>query len=181
MFCRLSHRASDLINFFERNDTMNRRELFGTLGATAVALGAYSSVQAQVTKKPAKDDDHAGDHEHEHGHFNVCAKACANCQLLCHSCHHHCEELVADGKKQHVKTMKLCSDCGDICALAANIVSRHGPLSVTVCEACAKACDDCGKACAQFADDEHMKKCAQECQKCAAACREMIKHSGYDH
>ena len=89
-----------------------------------------------------------------------------------------CEELVAAGKKQYVQTMKLCADCGDICAVAANIVARHGALSTMVCEACAKACDDCGKACAQFADDEHMKKCADECKKCAAACREMIKHAG---
>lgn len=163
---------------------MNRRELFGTLGATAVALGAYNTAQAQVVKKPAKPDDHADDHSHDHSHeshFDDCAKACANCQLKCQSCHHHCEELVAAGKKQHVQTMKLCVDCGDICALAANIVARHGALSITACEACAKACDECGKACAKFADDEHMQKCAQECKKCAAACREMIKHAGHDH
>lgn len=152
---------------------MNRRELFGTLGATAVALGTYSSAQAQVAKKPQKAEDHS----HDDHHVDDCAKACTACQLKCHSCHHHCEELVAAGKKQHVQTMKLCVDCGDICAVAANIVARHGALSTMVCEACAKACDECGKACAQFADDEHMKACSQECKKCAAACREMIKHS----
>lgn len=159
---------------------MNRRELFGTLGATAVALGTYSSAQAQVAKKPEKDDDHSHDHRHD-SHFAICAKACATCQLECQACHHHCEELVAGGKKQHVQTMKLCVDCGDICAVAANIVARHGALSTLICEACAKACDECGKACAKFADDEHMKKCAQECKKCAAACREMVKHAGHDH
>ena len=151
---------------------MNRREAFGTLGATAVALGAYASAQAQTAKKSDKSDEHHG------SHFEICAKACADCQLKCHGCHHHCEDLVAAGKKDHVKTMKLCVDCGNICAIAANIVSRHGALSATVCEACAKACDECGKACAQIPDDEHMKRCADECKKCATACREMVKHMG---
>jgi len=154
---------------------MNRRNALGALGATAVALGAYSSVHAQGAKKPEKPDDHHA------GHFDACAKACAACQLECHSCYHHCEDLVAAGKKEHAKTMKLCLDCGDICAVAANIVSRHGALSATICEACAKACDECGKACAHFADDAHMKKCADECKKCAAACREMVKHAGMQH
>ena len=154
---------------------MNRREVLGTLGATAVALGTYSSAQAQPAKKSEKSDDHHG------RHFDTCAKACADCQLECHSCDHHCEDLVAAGKKEHVKTMKLCADCGDICAVAANIVARHGTLSATVCDACAKACDECGKACAQFTDDEHMKKCADECKKCATACREMVKHAGMSH
>ena len=151
---------------------MNRREVLGAFGATAVTLGAYASANAQPARKVEK---HADDHG---GHFDICAKACADCQIKCQSCHHHCEDLVAAGTKEHVKTMKLCVDCGDICAVAANIVSRHGALSATVCAACAKACDECGKACAQFADDEHMKKCAEECKKCAAACREMIKHAG---
>lgn len=154
---------------------MNRRNVLGALGATAVSLGTYASANAQGAKK---SEEHANHHD---SHFDACAKACADCQLKCHSCHHHCEDLVAAGKKEHVKTMKLCVDCGDICAVAANIVARHGALSATVCEACAKACDECGKACAKFPDDEHMKKCAAECKKCAAACREMIKHAGMQH
>lgn len=151
---------------------MNRRELLGGLGVTAATLVTYTSSAADTGRKSEKREDH-------HGlHFDRCAKACADCQIECHSCQNHCADLVAEGKKDHVKTMKLCADCGDLCAVAASIVARHGTLSTTVCEACAKACDECGKACSQFADDEHMKKCAQECKKCAAECREMIKHAG---
>lgn len=152
---------------------MNRRNALGALGVAAAVLGTQSIASAQAAKGSA---DHADEH---HKQFTACAKACADCQLECHSCHHHCEELVASGKKEHVKTMKLCSDCGDICAVAANIVARHGELSATICESCAKACDECGKQCVKFPDDEHMKKCADECKKCAAACREMMKHAGH--
>jgi hypothetical protein len=161
--------------YLVKETIMNRRDVLGALGATVATLGAIASANAQAPKKSEKDADH-----HD-SHFDTCAKACADCQLDCHSCHHHCEDLVAAGKKEHVKTMKLCADCGDICAVAANIVSRHGALSATACEACAKACDECGKHCAQFPDDEHMKKCADECKKCAAACREMVKHAGMQH
>lgn len=151
---------------------MNRREVLGTVGATAVVLGGFASAHAQTTKKTEPEGDHHG------SHFDSCAKACAHCQLECHSCYHHCEDLVSAGHKEHVKTMKLCADCGDICAVAATIVARHGALSAVVCHACATACDECGTACSQFADDEHMKKCAAECKACAAACREMLKHVG---
>lgn len=148
---------------------MNRREVIGTLGATAVALGSIASAHAQPAKKLDRNEDHHA------SHFKNCAKACADCQLECQSCHHHCEELVAAGNKEHFKIMKLCSECGDICAVAANIVSRHGVLSAIICEACIKACDECGQACAHLATDDHMKKCSEECKKCATACREMIK------
>lgn len=154
---------------------MNRRNALGALGAAVAVLGTQVAANAQGAKVSGKSAD-----AHD-THFDSCAKACADCQLECHACHHHCGELVAGGKKEHVKTMKLCSDCGDICAVAANIVARHGLLSATICEACAKACDDCGKQYAQFPDDKHMKMCADECKKCAAACREMIKHAGMHH
>jgi hypothetical protein len=153
---------------------MNRRQVLGSVGAAAFTLGTLRISQAQETQVARAVDEHAG-------HFDSCAKACADCQVMCQSCHHHCGELVAGGKKEHVKTMMLCSDCGDICAVAANISARHGTLSALICEACAKACDECGKACAQFSEDAHMKKCAEECKKCAAACREMLKHTGMQH
>lgn len=152
---------------------MKRREMLGALGTTVAALGAFAAGDAQGA--------HKGEHHHGGTHYEKCAKACADCQLQCQACHHHCEELVAGGKKEHLKTLKLCVDCGDICALAANITARHGALSATICEACAKACDECGKACAQFTDDKHMQQCAEECKKCAAACREMLKHVGMQH
>lgn len=148
---------------------MNRRTARGALGAAVLALLGLAVPLAGADDKP-----------HEHGgHFAKCAKACAVCMLECESCQTHCGRLVLEGKKDHVKTMRLCGDCGSICATAAKITSRQGPLSVTLCDACAKACDTCGAACAKFPDDAHMAKCAKACKDCAAACREMIKHAGH--
>ncbi|MGC4007098.1 MAG: four-helix bundle copper-binding protein [Pirellulales bacterium] len=157
---------------------MTRRDVIGALGVTAFTLGTYGAVRAQTPAAKAADP-HAG--HAMGGPMEACAKACADCMLECQSCRAHCEGLVAGGKKEHVATMKLCGDCAEICGAAAGIVSRGGPLSALICEACAKACDECGKACAQFPDDDHMKQCADACKKCATACRDMLKHASMKH
>jgi hypothetical protein len=119
----------------------------------------------------------AADEGHSH-HFESCAKACADCMRACESCASHCVHLVADGKKDHLKTTGTCVDCAEFCAAAAKIVSRQGPMALTICEACAKACDQCAGECEKFPDDTHMKECAKACRDCAKECREMPKHLG---
>lgn len=144
---------------------MNRRQMMSTLGLTAAAACAAGAASA------------ANQHEGHGNHFEPCAQACADCQVECHGCHRHCSELVAAGQKEHLETMRLCADCGDVCATAANIVARGGPLSETICQSCVEACEACAKACEKYPDDRHMKSCAEECRKCAKACREMLKQS----
>jgi len=136
-----------------------------TVGAMAVAVAMCGVARAA---EPAPNP-------HQE-HMMQCAKACSDCQRECDMCAKHCINQVAAGKKDHVTTVHTCLDCADVCAAAARIVSRHGPMSPTICTACANACDMCAKACDKFPDDAHMKKCAEECRKCATACREMLKH-----
>ena len=124
----------------------------------------------------------AGEKDHHAEHFDKCAKACADCMRECESCAHHCAHLMAAGKKEHLKTLGTCADCAEFCASAAKIVSRHGPMAVPACEACAKACDDCAaecKRCCEKTPDEHMSRCAKACNDCAKACRDMAKHAGH--
>ena len=150
---------------------MNRRELLGLLGGSAAgftALAAYGYGGAEPS-----------DHNHG-GPFEACAKVCADCMRECESCSDHCARLVASGQKEHLTTLQSCADCAEFCAAAAKITSRHGPLSVIICEACAKACDVCGAACAKMPDDKHMQECAKACRDCAKACRDMIKHVGHE-
>jgi hypothetical protein len=150
---------------------MNRREVLGALGVTAAGLAALAGT-------PARADEPTG--PHQHGELDKCAKACADCMNSCTSCFHHCAHQLADGKKEHAVTMQTCNDCAEICAAAAKIVGRHGPLSGPVCDACARSCDTCAAACEKFASDEHMKACAKACRDCARACREMLKHVGHE-
>jgi len=119
--------------------------------------------------------------EHEGHHaaaFDACAKACSDCQRACDSCANHCSHMVAEGKKEHLKTLQTCQDCATHCAAAAAITARQGPFADLICTACAEACVRYGKECAKFPEDKHMKACAEECKKCAKACREMLSHTG---
>jgi len=122
--------------------------------------------------------DGRGQGDHHNKHIDQCVKACSICMRECESCARHCADLIAAGKKEHVKTLGTCSDCAEFCAAAARIVAHRGPMMNLVCDACAKACDVCGKACEEFASDEHMARCAKACRDCAKECRQMLQHTG---
>ena len=116
---------------------MSRRRTLASLAALAAVLVFLARVPVRADEKPS----------HHHEMHEKCAKACFDCSRECASCFHHCTHLVADGKKEHTKTLHLCNDCATICAAAGQVAGRAGPLSVTLCDACAKACDTCGEAC----------------------------------
>src|SRR5262249_52324511 len=143
--------------------------VFGLVAAGLVATGG--AFQAA--------DDRKADAAHA-GHFEACAKACTMCMRECEMCAHHCAHMIAEGKKEHLRTLGTCADCAEFCASAARIVSRHGPMATTICESCARACDVCGETCEKYPEDEHMKRCAKACRECARACREMVKHAGHE-
>jgi hypothetical protein len=151
---------------------MVRRIVIASLAVILLALVGPAGISTRA-------EDAAVKPPHAHSHFDVCAKACADCMLQCDSCQHHCAHLVAEGKKDHFNTLRLCGDCAAVCAAAARITSGHGPLSTTICDSCAKACDTCGAACEKFPSDEHMTSCAKACRACAKACRDMIEHAGH--
>ena len=147
---------------------MNRRGMF-----TGFALIAFGNLLLAGNFLTA--DDKQGDDNHS-APFEQCAKACTDCLRECESCAHHCAHLVAAGKKDHLRTLGTCADCAELCTAAGKIVSRHGPLTGTICESCAKACAACAAECEKVAEDEHMKRCAKACRDCEKACRDMLDH-----
>jgi len=155
-----------------REDVMRRRGVLAGLGFLAIGFLALGSnfLTADARKM---DDKHVAQFEH-------CAKACTDCLRECASCAHHCALLVASGQKDHLRTLRTCADCAEVCTAAAKIVSWYGPLSATMCESCATACDRCAAECEKHGNDEHMQRCAIVCRDCAKACRDMLKHLGRD-
>jgi hypothetical protein len=151
---------------------LQRRE-FAALSAAAAALSLQATAFGQGSEKKA--DERSGHSQHKM--FQECAAACNACQQECDSCARHCAEALAQGKEDHLKTLRTCIDCAEFCSAAARIVAAEGPFSDLICESCAEACARCGKACEQFPNDEHMKRCAEECRKCEKACRDMLKHA----
>ncbi len=140
-------------------------------------LFCVAAIAAWLPLDHAAADSKQVFHKHQHG--NACADACALCANSCSSCVQHCIQQLAAGKKDHAATLRLCSDCADLCSLAAKVESRGGPLNVLICEACAKACEQCAAECGKFKDQPHMVECAQACMTCAASCREMIHHANH--
>jgi hypothetical protein len=138
----------------------------------ALVAAAVFAIGLQASHDDQKNGDKAVAGSHEQ-----CAKACSKCMRECESCASYCAHHVSEGHKEHLKTLGTCADCAEICASAAKIVSRHGPMAVTICQCCAKACEECGQACEKFSADEQMSRCAKACRDCAAACNDMIKHS----
>jgi hypothetical protein len=140
-------------------------------------LAGVLALSADASAPGGREKGEAGHHKVM---FRKCAEACHRCQRECISCGHHCAELVAEGKRDHLKTLRSCQDCATICAAAAQIVSREGPYSGIMCKACAEACDKCERACREFREDRHMKECAEECRHCEKECREMLRHVGFE-
>lgn len=145
---------------------MNRRGFLGmAAGLPVLFAGEYARAeQRPQRRRPAAGGDIA----------SRCAKACSDCRAVCEACVKHCQSMVSAGMKEHVKSLALSQDAADVCAAAARIVARRGPMSKAVCEACLKACEACGAECRKYPAMKQMKDCAASCARCAAACREMI-------
>ncbi len=142
---------------------------------SVACLGFAADAQDRPAAQPAAGQPGAGGHD---AAFEQCAKACDDCARVCDQCSAHCAKLLADGKKEHLKTLQTCQDCATICSAASCVVAKGGPFSDLICTACADACKRCGDACDQHKDDPMMKKCAEECRKCEKACRDMLQHTG---
>jgi hypothetical protein len=144
--------------------------MIASLAAAFVALPFSSSAGDKAP--PAKSD-----HEAHAQHYWTCAEVCDDCARTCDACSTHCALALADGKKEHLNTLRTCQDCATICSAAATVTARSGPFSKEICTACAEACKRCGDACAKHKDDKMMARCSEVCFKCEKACREMLKHT----
>ncbi|MCE9565278.1 MAG: four-helix bundle copper-binding protein [Planctomycetes bacterium] len=106
--------------------------------------------------------------------FLTCAKACDDCGRMCDLCSAQCGKMLADGKKEHLATMRMCQDCAAICMATARVAGKDGPMADLMYTACVEACKRCGDACDKV-PDAMMKQCAAECRRCEKVCREMSK------
>ncbi len=154
------------------------RRAFTMAGISAAALAVGQVASGQDTKRPAANAGHANHNMQGYAeHFQKCAEACSDCQRECDRCAMHCAGMMAQGKEHHQMTMQTCLDCADVCAAAAQIVSRGGPFSADICAACADVCKKCAAACRKHENDEMMAACAKECEACEKACRSMLQNA----
>ncbi|MFG1731490.1 four-helix bundle copper-binding protein [Paenibacillus sp. 843] len=105
--------------------------------------------------------------------YNECIEACLQCMNACNVCYVSCLKEYELAKLRDC--ISLDRECADICAFAAQAMSRKSPYVKEICELCMKACLACAEECGKH-DHEHCKQCAEACRKCAEACREMLNH-----
>lgn len=147
---------------------MNRRDVIGTLGATAVGLTAFGTAGAQerAADRQGSKKSKAG----EHDHADMAAMACAECLVECAKCLRHC---IKQAKPELAKCAEMCADCTACCACCAQCCT--GPMAGMACEMCAKMCAACAAECEKFADDQVLAACGKSCRECAKACQAMVK------
>lgn len=108
------------------------------------------------------------------GHkYEECIEACIRCMNACNVCYVSC--LKEFELAELLDCIALDRECADICAYAAQAMSRNSPFVKELCELCIKVCQACAEECEKH-DHDHCKQCAQACRQCANACREMLSH-----
>ncbi|WP_435018386.1 four-helix bundle copper-binding protein [Tundrisphaera sp. TA3] len=147
---------------------MDRRTMFGLMGAGAVGMVAMPGAGA-VAAAPAADDIH-----------EECLKACSDCAKACEMAVNHCLKEVGMGKKEHAKPLRYVMDCAGFCALSAKNIASHSPMMALSCESCGEACKETMEQVAAF-DSPEMKAVAAELKRCEASCRKMVAAMGHKH
>ena len=155
---------------------MKRRELLGALGASAAGLAAMT------TSAHAQDQDHLKDEPNHHDKVHeACLEACSDCARTCDETFHHCYMLLAEGKKEHARSLHLLSDCAGFCALSACMIAKHSPLMAYSCGACADACATTAAEVEKF-DSPPMMAAAKALRTCEKSCKEMVAAmGGHEH
>lgn len=154
---------------FEK-ETMNRRELLGTLGMGAVGMTALAG------RKALADDQHP--HHHDPAH-EECLKACLLVSQVCNETFHYSFNHLKDGHKEHSRVAELTVDCQAFAGLAAAMLARESDMLGHACTACAEVCKACVEECRKH-DDKQLKECVDACLACEKSCRAMAAHA-LDH
>ena len=102
--------------------------------------------------------------------YQGCIDACMKCMQACEECLSAC--LKESDVQARIHCISMLRDCSDICALAAQLMSRGSMHASLLCTVCATICEACAADCSQFPDN-HCKQCADLCRACANECRTM--------
>jgi predicted ATPase len=149
---------------------MDRREMLGVLGVGTLGLTAFSSREARADEAATKLD----------AVHQECLEACSDCAKACDMTFHHCLMQLAEGKREHAKSVQYAADCAGFCALSACNIAKHSPLMAYSCEACAESCKATLAVVSKFDADE-MKAAAKALTRCEKSCRSMLEAMGHHH
>ncbi|TDQ42769.1 four-helix bundle copper-binding protein [Aureibacillus halotolerans] len=98
----------------------------------------------------------------------ACYQACIDTLRASNECYDAC--LLETNPAELKECIRLTRECADMCAFAAQAISRKSPYVEQICALCAQICEACGHACGPHQHD-YCQRCAKQCFQCAEACR----------
>jgi Cys-rich four helix bundle protein (predicted Tat secretion target) len=147
---------------------MNRRDLFSTSAALALASAASSAM--------AEDHSH---HDHAAMMGGAPSKALltslADCINKGQACLAHCLVLLGDGAKEMAPCAQSVSQMLAICTALQSLANQHAPLTKATARVALDACEQCEKECLKHAK-KHVEcdVCAKACVDCAKQCKALL-------
>lgn len=95
--------------------------------------------------------------------YNEQIKTLLECMSVCFACEKKCVE------EGHKETAIACSECADICFLAAKALCCKSENQNQLLDICMQICKKCGIACGKM-KVEHCQECSKVCTQCAENC-----------
>ena len=141
---------------------MERRELFGALGAIAMAGVAASSFAA---------DEHA----HHHGggsKYAALIAAAGDCVAKGDACLAHCIVLLGDGDKAMAECAKSVNQLLPLCGALQRLAAQGSAYMPALAKVALESCSECEKVCRKHADKHaECKACMESCAECIKQCK----------
>ena len=136
---------------------MDRRELFCSLGAAAIAASALPAVA-----------------QHEHHNLGAkyqslidAASACSSAAELCVS---HCVTMLAEGDKSLQACAATSREMAVVCSALRSLAAQNAPHLTAFAKVSADMCKACEAECLKHPQHPVCKACADDCAVCAAEC-----------
>lgn len=102
--------------------------------------------------------------------YQTCIEACLACATQCERCETACLNENKDKDREDCFELDR-KDCAQLCALAAEMMTRGSQHVQEICALCAKACRE------RASHMEHCKWCADASIRCAQECEKMSASS----
>lgn len=144
---------------------MERRELFGTLGAVALV--------GMATQSWAQDE-----HAHHHGggsKYQALIMAAGDCVAKGDACLAHCLVLLGDGDKSMADCAKSVNQMMPLCGALHKLAAQGSSFTQALARVALESCNECEKVCRKHADKHaECKACMEACVECAKQCKAVL-------
>lgn len=144
---------------------MERRELFGALGAVALA--------GMATQSWAQNE-----HAHHHGggsRYAALIAAAGDCVAKGDACLAHCLVLLGEGDKAMAECAKSVNSLLPLCGALQKLAAQGSAYTSALAKVALESCTECEKMCRKHAEKHaECKACMDSCAECIKQCKAVL-------